>query len=62
MSTIQSFRDLIVWQKSMRLVTEIYKITRSFPSEELYALTSQLRRCAKLFPAISRKVMAENQH
>jgi four helix bundle protein len=51
MSTIQSFRDLIVWQKSMKLVTEIYIATRSFPSEELYALTSQLRRCAISIPS-----------
>ena len=51
MLTIQSFRDLIVWQKSMRLVTEIYKTTRSFPSEELYALTIQLRRCAISIPS-----------
>ncbi|AEV99022.1 four helix bundle protein [Niastella koreensis] len=51
MSTIKSFRHLIVWQKSMNLVTEIYKTTRSFPSEELYALTSQLRRCAVSIPS-----------
>lgn len=51
MSTIKSFRDLIVWQKSMKLVTEIYQTTRSFPSEELYALTSQLRRSAISIPS-----------
>ena len=51
MSTIQSFRDLIAWQRSMKLVTDIYIATRSFPSEELYALTSQLRRCAISIPS-----------
>jgi four helix bundle protein len=51
MSTIKSFRDLVVWQKSMKLVTEIYQATRSFPSDELYALTSQLRRCAISIPS-----------
>jgi four helix bundle protein len=51
MATIQSYRNLIVWQKSMKLVTEIYKVTKSFPSEELYALTSQLRRCAISIPS-----------
>ena len=51
MANIQSYRDLIVWQKSMKLVTEIYTATRSFPHEELYALTSQLRRCAISIPS-----------
>src|SRR5437867_12331050 len=51
MANIQSYRDLIVWQKSMRLVTEIYTATRSFPHEELYALTSQLRRSAISIPS-----------
>ena len=51
MANIQSYRDLIVWQKSMKLVTEIYRVTRHFPTEELYALTSQLRRCAISIPS-----------
>jgi four helix bundle protein len=51
MGNIQSYRDLIVWQKSMRLVTEIYKATRSFPPEEVYALSNQLRRCAVSIPS-----------
>lgn len=51
MTTIRSYRDLIVWQKSMKLVTEIYKVTKSFPSEELYSLTNQLRRCAVSIPS-----------
>lgn len=51
MSDIKSYRDLIVWQKSMQLVTDIYKATSSFPTSELYALTSQLRRCAVSIPS-----------
>ena len=51
MTNVKSYRDLIVWQKSMKLVTEIYIATRSFPSEELYGLTSQLRRCAVSIPS-----------
>jgi len=41
-----SFRDLIAWQKAMALVTEIYRVTESFPSREIYGLTNQLRRAA----------------
>ncbi len=41
-----SYRDLIVWQKATALVTEIYHATRGFPREEMFGLTSQLRRSA----------------
>lgn len=51
MEKINSFRDLIIWQKSMLLVTEIYKLTQSFPSQEQYGLTSQMRRCAVSIPS-----------
>ncbi|HXL81162.1 MAG TPA: four helix bundle protein [Pyrinomonadaceae bacterium] len=48
---IKSHRDLIVWQKSMDLVTAVYKLTDDFPKSELYGLTSQIRRCAASIPA-----------
>lgn len=51
MEKINSFRDLLVWQKSMILVTEIYSLTQSFPSQEQYGLTSQMRRCAVSIPS-----------
>jgi four helix bundle protein len=51
MSSIKSYKDLIVWQKSMLLVTEIYAISKKFPSDELYGLTNQLRRCAVSIPS-----------
>ncbi|HEY8895738.1 MAG TPA: four helix bundle protein [Niastella sp.] len=51
MSYIKSYRDLIVWQKSIKLVTEIYIATKSFPTDEQYTLTSQLRRCAISIPS-----------
>ena len=51
MSEIKTYRDLIIWQKSMSLVTEIYNITNNFPASELYALTNQLRRCAVSIPS-----------
>lgn len=36
--------DLLVWRRAIELSTELYKLTRSFPREEVYGLTSQLRR------------------
>ena len=41
-----SFQDLRVWQRSIELVTAIYKVTKQFPRDEIYALTSQIRRAA----------------
>ncbi len=48
---IQSFKQLTVWQKSIRLVKEIYILTLSLPREELYGLTSQMRRSAVSIPS-----------
>ena len=45
------YRDLIVWQKSMMLCKEVYFLTKSFPKEEVYGLTSQIRRCAISIPS-----------
>ena len=45
------YRDLIVWQRSMILVEEIYAMSKSFPKDELYGLTSQLRRSAISIPS-----------
>ena len=42
----QKFRQLTIWQKAMMLITEVYQATAVFPKEELYGLTSQLRRAA----------------
>jgi four helix bundle protein len=47
----ESYRDLIAWQKSMRLVVGIYQATRAFPREELYGLSNQLRRAAVSVPS-----------
>ena len=44
-SKIKSFTDLIAWQEGHRLVLSIYKITRTFPKEEMFGLTNQMRRC-----------------
>jgi four helix bundle protein len=45
------FRDLVVWQKSMQLAVEIYELTKEFPREEVYGLTSQMRRSAVSIPS-----------
>jgi four helix bundle protein len=51
MTKIKTYRDLIIWQKSLALVTEIYKITKLFPKDETYGLTAQMRRCAVSIPS-----------
>jgi len=48
---IRTYRDLIVWQKAMALVTRVYTLTRPFPREETYTLTSQIRRAAISIPS-----------
>lgn len=47
----KSYKDLIVWQKAMSLVTEVYKLTVNFPKTEIYGLTSQIRRCSVSIPS-----------
>ncbi|MDQ5929699.1 MAG: hypothetical protein QG594_1480 [Bacteroidota bacterium] len=46
-----TYRDLLIWQKSMMLVTEIYNLTKNFPREEVYGLTSQIRRSSISIPS-----------
>jgi len=48
---MKGHRDLVVWQKAMKLVTEIYRVTRGFPRDEQYGLTSQLPRAAISVPS-----------
>ncbi|MBI1759848.1 MAG: four helix bundle protein [Acidobacteria bacterium] len=48
---IKSHRDLIVWQKAVHLVVHLYGITKAYPKEETYGLTSQIRRAATSIPA-----------
>lgn len=48
---MNTFRDLLIWQKAMELVTNSYTITSNFPKEELFSLTSQLRRCVISIPS-----------
>jgi len=48
---MNSYKDLIVWQKSIKLVIEIYELTNLFPKSEIYGLVSQMRRCAVSIPS-----------
>ncbi len=48
---MQSYRELIVWQKSMDLVEEVYQLTKMLPKEEQYALSDQLRRAVVSIPS-----------
>lgn len=48
---VASYRDLVLWQKSVALVTSLYRVTQGFPKEEIYGLTNQIRRAAVSIPA-----------
>ena len=48
---IKSYRDLLVWQKSMDLVCEVYRLVKLLPKEEFYALSSQMRRSSVSIPS-----------
>ena len=48
---VQNYKDLIVWQKSMSLAKEIYRLANKLPKEELYGLTNQLKRAAVSIPS-----------
>jgi len=48
---LRSHKELIVWQKAVNLVTELYRESRGLPREELYGLTSQMRRAAVSIPS-----------
>ena len=47
----RNYQDLIVWKKSIALVSKLYASTRAFPKEELYGMTSQIRRAGVSIPA-----------
>jgi four helix bundle protein len=54
----KSYKDLIVWQKAINLVIEVYKLTEKYPKSELFGLTSQIRRSAVAIPSN----IAEGRH
>jgi four helix bundle protein len=50
---VQSFRDLLVWQRAIQLSVAIYRLTKDFPREEAFGLSSQIRRAAVSVPNIA---------
>jgi len=57
---VKTHKDLDIWEKGIDLVTDIYKITRKFPKEEIYGLTSQMRRSAISYPSNIAEGAAKN--
>jgi four helix bundle protein len=51
MGEIRNYRDLIVWQKAITFVSDLYKTTDSFPAKEMYGITNQLRRASVSIPS-----------
>lgn len=51
MKSSSSYKDLLVWQKSLDLVSDIYKLTEKFPKSEMYGLSSQMQRAAVAIPS-----------
>ncbi len=51
MGEIKSYKDLLIWQKGFQIVIAVYKLVQSFPQEELYALTSQIKRASVSVPS-----------
>src|SRR5262245_14981809 len=49
--TIESYQDLQTWKLGMEIAVECYQVTRSFPREELFGLTSQIRRASSSIPS-----------
>jgi len=48
---VKTYRDLIVWQKAMQLVTAIYALTKTLPKDKTYGLLPQIRRCCISIPS-----------
>ncbi|WP_456377279.1 four helix bundle protein [Lutibacter sp.] len=51
MSSIKTYKDLLIWQKGIQIVKEVYLVCKSFPKDELYGLTSQVKRSSVSIPS-----------
>lgn len=64
---IQNFEDLTVWKVALDLAKQVYKLTKNFPKEEIFSLTSQIRRCsssvsANIAEGFGRRTPADKLH
>ena len=59
---IQSFRDLLVYQKARKLAQDVFVVTKAFPKEEVYALTDQMRRCSRSIGAQIAEAWAKRRY
>ena len=62
MSKIESFKDLIVYQKAYKLAMEIFEISKEFPKEEKYSLTDQIRRSSRSVTACLAEAWARHRY
>ncbi|MBK7627185.1 MAG: four helix bundle protein [Bacteroidales bacterium] len=62
MGKIESFKDLIVYQKAYKLAMEIFEISKSFPKEEKYSLTDQIRRSSRSVTACIAEAWAKRRY
>ena len=62
MSKIESFKELIVYQKAYKLAMEIFELTNSFPKEEKYSLTDQIRRSSRSVTACIAEAWARRRY
>lgn len=51
MSSVKNYKELLIWQKGIRLVVSVYKFTEDLPKEDLYALTTQIKRASISVPS-----------
>ena len=51
MTTVNSYRELLIWKKGMDITEKVYQLTKIFPTDELYGLTSQIKRCSISIPS-----------
>jgi four helix bundle protein len=51
MSVAKTYKELLIWQLGVKMVISVYKLTESFPKEEIYALTNQIKRASVSIPS-----------
>ncbi len=59
---VNSFKELIVWQKAHKMAMEIFEVTKSFPKEETYSLTDQIRRSSRSVSACIAEAWAKRRY